>query len=87
MGEVMPNVRVEAGSRASHRARASENIQRTTGRAWRLAVRPRLERGVSVVIGLEPQTAPKKHGVVWLWQSGMRCRKRPIQQWCILPAG
>ena len=33
---------------------------------------------VSVVIGLEPQIAPKKHGVVWLWQSGMRCRKRPM---------
>ena len=46
MGEVMPNVRVEAGSRASHRARTSENIQRTTGWAWRLAVRPRLKRGV-----------------------------------------
>ena len=33
---------------------------------------------VSEVIGPLPQIAPKKHGVAALWQSGRRCRGRPM---------
>ena len=34
-----------------------------------------------------PQIAPKKHGGAVLWQSGKWRRGRPIDQWCLLPAG
>ena len=36
------------------------------------------EGGVSVVIGPQPQIAPKKHVVAALWQSGMRRCGRPM---------
>lgn len=48
----------------------------------------RLERVVSEVIGQPaPQIAPKKLCAAALWQGGPRRRGRPLQQWCVLPAG
>ena len=44
-------------------------------------------RRVSEVIGPLPQIAPKKLWCTALWQGGMRCRGRPMWQWCELPEG